>query len=151
MGSQAAGEGRYGETMPAGEARSLRSYGSMTYAGYKSLIFAGLPADDPRVIAALDWIRAHWTLAENPGMGRQGWFYYLHGLARAMSAGGHDRIVDVHGTAHDWRSELVDVLVSTQRPDGSWINEETRWLEGHPEMSTIYAVLALQEALKPAS
>lgn len=151
MASQAAGEGRYGETMPPGEARSLRSYGSMTYAGYKSLLFAGLPRDDPRVTAALDWIRAHWTMDTNPGLGRQGWYYYLHGLARAMAAGGHGTITDVDGTPHDWRSELVETLIDSQRVDGSWINEETRWLEGHPELATIYAVLALQEALKPSS
>ncbi|MCP4798305.1 MAG: hypothetical protein GY885_19290, partial [Phycisphaeraceae bacterium] len=86
FGSAAAGEGRYGETMPAGVARSLRSYGSMTYAGFKSLLFAGLGPEDPRVAAALGWIRDHWTLAENPGVGQQGVFYYLHAMARALRA-----------------------------------------------------------------
>lgn len=149
MASQAAGEGRYGETMPEGEARSLRSYGSMTYAGYKSLLFAGLSPDDPRVQAALDWIRAHWTMTSNPGMGKQGWFYYLHGLARAMAAGGHTTLMDADGVDHDWRAELADTLVEAQQPDGSWVNEESRWLEGNAELATIYAVLTLQETLKP--
>ena len=149
MASQAAGEGRYGESMPDGEARSLRSYGSMTYAGYKSLLFAGLSPDDPRVLAALDWIRAHWTMTSNPGMGRQGWFYYLHGLARAMAAGGHETLTDAQGVDHDWRAELVDTLLAAQREDGAWLNEETRWLEGNAELATIYAVLTLQETLKP--
>jgi squalene-hopene/tetraprenyl-beta-curcumene cyclase len=150
MASQAAGEGRYGETMPEGQARSLRSYGSMTYAGYKSLLFAGLSPSDPRVQAALDWIRSHWTMEANPGMGRQGWFFYLHGLARAMAAGEHTTITDAAGVDHDWRAELVDTLVQAQRADGAWVNEEPRWLEGKPELATIYAVLALQETLKAA-
>ena len=34
----------------------LRSYASMTYAGLKSMIYAGLDRDDPRVKAALDYI-----------------------------------------------------------------------------------------------
>jgi squalene-hopene/tetraprenyl-beta-curcumene cyclase len=148
MASQAAGEGRYGEKLPPNVDRSLRSYGSMTYAGYKSLLFAGLPADDPRVTAALQWIRAHWTLKENPGMGRQGWYYYLHALARAMRAGEHDVIIDDKGVPHAWRNELVEVLLAAQSPDGSWTNEEKRWLEGETELTTIYALLALQEALK---
>ena len=137
-----------GEIMPA-DVRSLRSYGSMTYAGYKSLLFAGLPHDDPRVLAALAWIRAHWTLDENPGLGDQGYYYYLHGLARAMRAGGHAVLTDAAGTPHRWRQELVDALTARQHADGHWTNEETRWLEGHSELATIYAVLALQEALKP--
>ena len=48
--------------------RMLRSYGSMTYAGLKSMIYAGLTKDDPRVKAAVDWITKNWTLDENPGM-----------------------------------------------------------------------------------
>ncbi len=32
----------------------LRSYASMTYAGLKSMIYAGLTRDDPRVKAAID-------------------------------------------------------------------------------------------------
>ena len=151
MASEAAGEGRYGELLPVDADRSLRSYGSMTYAGYKSLLFAGLPADDARVMAALQWIRGHWTLTENPGMGRQGWYYYLHALARAMRAGQHDVLVDDKGVPHAWRSELVDVLLNAQSPDGSWTNEEKRWLEGETELTTIYALLALQEALKGPS
>ena len=35
----------------------LRSYGSMTYVGLKSMVFAGLTPDDKRVRAALEWIK----------------------------------------------------------------------------------------------
>ncbi|MAD19873.1 MAG: hypothetical protein CMJ52_06585 [Planctomycetaceae bacterium] len=149
FGSAAAGEGRYGETMPAGVARSLRSYGSMTYAGFKSLLFAGLGPDDPRVQAALGWIRDHWTLSENPGVGQQGVFYYLHAMARALRASGLDEIVDEDGARHDWRTEMIAELVRRQRSDGRWFNDADRWEESRPELATIYACLALEEALKP--
>jgi squalene-hopene/tetraprenyl-beta-curcumene cyclase len=149
FGSAAAGEGRYGETMPAGVARSLRSYGSMTYAGFKSLLFAGLGPEDPRVAAALGWIRDHWTLSENPGVGQQGVFYYLHAMARALRASGLDEIVDADGTRHDWRAEMISEIARRQRPDGRWFNDEDRWEESRPELATIYACLALEEALKP--
>lgn len=149
FGSAAAGEGRYGETMPAGVARSLRSYGSMSYAGFKSLLFAGLGPDDPRVAAALGWIREHWTLSENPGVGQQGVFYYLHAMARALRASGLDEIVDADGKPHDWRAEMVAELARRQRSDGRWFNDADRWEESRPELATIYACLALEEALKP--
>ena len=43
----------------------------MTYAGLKSMIYAGVKHDDPRVKAAYEWIQKHYTLDENPGMGAQ--------------------------------------------------------------------------------
>lgn len=38
-----------------------------------------------------------------------------------------------------------------QQPDGSWKNPVERWMEGQPELATIYAVLALEEAIKPVT
>lgn len=146
--SETAGEGRYGEKMPPGT-RALRSYGSMTYAGYKSLLFAGLSRDDPRVRAALDWIRSHYTMNENPGLGQQGLFYYRLAMARAMLASGMDSVRDASGTTHDWRCELIASLVASQQPDGSWVNGQDRWMEGQPDLVTAYALLAIEEAIKP--
>ncbi|MGA1399884.1 MAG: hypothetical protein ACO38P_05810, partial [Phycisphaerales bacterium] len=148
--SEAAGEGRYGEIRPEGAPRSLRSYGSMTYAGFKSLLYAGLTSDDPRVRAAFEWIRKHWTFDENPGLGLQGHYYYLHAMARALLAAQQPEIETADGVKRNWREELVAALASRQRDDGSWLNEADRWEEGRPELVTVYAVLALEEALKPA-
>ena len=147
--SEAEGEGRYGEKIPTGQPRSLRSYGSMTYAGFKSLLYAGLAADDPRVRAAFDWIRNHWTFAENPGVGLQGYFYYLHALSRALLAARQDVVTDASGVTHSWRDELIAAIVSRQRPDGSWVNDSARWEESNPDLCTIYCLLALEEAIKP--
>ena len=147
--SEASGEGRFGEKMPIGT-RSLRSYGSMTYAGFKSLLYAGLSTEDPRVQAAFEWIRAHWTFTENPGLGQQGYFYYLHAMSRALTACSQTQITDAKNQKHEWRRELIDALLTRQREDGSWKNDETRWEEGKPDLATIYALLALEEALKPS-
>jgi squalene-hopene/tetraprenyl-beta-curcumene cyclase len=149
--SEDAGEGRYGELIPQGQPRSLRSYGSMTYAGLKSLLYAGLSRDDPRVKAALEWIRMHWTFDQNPGLGKQGWLYYLHAQSRALNATRLAQITDSSGTAHNWRDELIDTLVRAQRPDGSWRNDVTRWEESRPELASAYALLALEEAIKPVA
>ena len=83
-----------GGASPAGEytgadgKKFLRSYGSMTYAGLKSLIYAGLTKDDSRVKAAWEWISKNWTLDENPGFrlsdpatAASGMFYYYHTLS----------------------------------------------------------------------
>lgn len=121
----------------------LRSYGSMTYAGFKSMIFAGLNKDDPRVKAAYEWIQKHYTLEENPGMGPQGLYYYYHTFAKALAALGVDEIADSAGNKHNWRAELAAELVAQQNADGSWVNKAPRWLEGDPNLVTAYGLLCL--------
>lgn len=150
LASEKAGNGRHGDAnLKPGEGRSLRSYGSMTYAGFKSLLYAGLGPEDPRTRAALDWMRRHWTFERNPGLGQQGYYYYLYTMARALKASGLDIIRSSDGQEHDWRVELSQALISRQKPDGSWRNPTDRWLEGRADLATIYAVLAIEETLKP--
>ncbi len=134
-----------GGTSQAGttESGGLRSYGSMTYAGLKSMIFAGVGPDDPRVKAAVGWIRKNYDLTSNPGMGDAGLFYYYHTFAKALDAIGQDVFEDAAGTKHNWRAELVAELARRQRPDGSWLNENSRWLEGDANLVGGYALLAL--------
>lgn len=130
----------------------LRSYGSMTYAGLKSMIFAGVGPDDPRVKAAVEWLSKHYSLEDNPGMGDAGLYYYYHTFAKALdaldqsedgSASGRGFFTDNDGTNHDWRKELIAELAGRQQADGSWTNKNSRWMEGDPNLVTGYALLAL--------
>jgi squalene-hopene/tetraprenyl-beta-curcumene cyclase len=105
-------------------------------------------ADDPRVKAALGWLKKHYDLDSNPGMGTSGLYYYYHTFAKALSALGQDKFVDEHGKSHDWRAELVAELASRQREDGSWVNTDSRWLEGDANIVTAYALLALSYCKK---
>jgi squalene-hopene/tetraprenyl-beta-curcumene cyclase len=125
----------------------LRSYGSMTYAGLKSMIYAGVGKDDERVKAAREWIAKNYTLTENPGMGASGLYYFYHTFAKALAAVGEDELKDSSGAAHKWKQELVEALASRQQPDGSWVNkDQARWLENDPNLVTGYALLALSYA-----
>ena len=127
-------------TTPAG---GLRGYASMTYAGLKTFLYAGMDKDDFRVQAAMDWIRQHYDLDSNPGMGKQGLFYYYHVFAKTMLAVGEPTLTDDKGVAHDWRGDLVAKLASLQSSDGSWTNEHDRWYEGDPNLVTAYSLLAI--------
>ncbi len=134
-----------GGTSQAGstEDGGLRSYASMTYAGLKSMIYAGVSPDDPRVKAAIAWLQKNYDLAANPGMGDAGVFYYYHTFAKALDAYGQDTFVDAAGKSHDWRAELTAKLASLQKPDGSFVNQNARWMEGDANLVTGYALLAL--------
>jgi len=136
----AGGSSAAGKTADGG----LRSYGSMTYAGLKSMIYAGLTAKDPRVKAASDWIRRNYTLSENPGLGQQGLFYYYDTFAKTLSVLKLDEFDDAQGQKHDWRKELAEQLFALQQTNGNWVNPKERWLEGDPNLSTAYALLALK-------
>ena len=54
----------------------------MTYAGLKTFLFAGEGKEDPRVKAAIGWIKRHYTLDENPRQKDAGLFYYLPRLCQ---------------------------------------------------------------------
>jgi squalene-hopene/tetraprenyl-beta-curcumene cyclase len=139
-------------TQPADDGAQLRSYGSMTYAGFKSMLYAKVDRDDPRVKAAWNWIRGHYRLDSNPNMpGRQskeGLYYFYHVFAKALQAWGEPLVIDAKGVAHDWRADLADKLTAEQRADGSWVNDADRWMEGNPHLVTAYSVLALQASLQ---
>jgi squalene-hopene/tetraprenyl-beta-curcumene cyclase len=234
--------GNIEETLDDGTKVSmLRAYGSVTYAGFKSYLFAGLAKNDERVTAAVDWARRNYTLTENPGIGTDGYYYYLVMFARAMHARGEstietlgpsplrtsvvlqgvpatvsdadlaaflapagpnsgvvrvldastgkaapakptDRVVvyfakdeqareapaklagralagatprisdqtpeGAERTARDWQNDLVDALARLQEPAGSFRTLDDRWMENNPELTTAYALLALQHALR---
>jgi squalene-hopene/tetraprenyl-beta-curcumene cyclase len=128
----------------------LRSLGGMTYAGLKTFLYAGVNKDDPRVKSALTWIRKHYTLDENPGMGQAGLYYYFHTFGKAMDALGEDHFADADGKKHDWRKELFEALKKRQREDGSWVNEKDKQFgEASPELATAFAMLTLSYCQPP--
>lgn len=130
------------ETLEDGtEIVRLRAYGSMTYAGFKSLLFADLDPDDPRVSAAWDWIQKNYTLEENPGMGMQGYYYYLCTMARALDAMGIDEI-----NGRNWREDMIDKLEQLQQPSGAFRVVESRWMENNDILIAAYALIAVQHA-----
>jgi squalene-hopene/tetraprenyl-beta-curcumene cyclase len=138
----------------------LRAYGSMTYAGFKSYIYAQLPPTDPRVTAAFDWITRNYTVEENPGAGTDGFYYYLVTFARALEAAGRGPTPLVRGhaitvisadgapTERDWANDLIDRLAELQNEDGSFRSIDDRWMENNPILITAYSLLAIEHALE---
>lgn len=146
------GESMAGEYVDAAGKRMLRSYGSMTYAGLKSMIYAGLSKEDQRVKAAFDWVSSNWSLDINPGMqfstpdaAKSGLYYYYLTLARALNEYDQPVLQPARAIRIDWREALIEKLTSLQQADGSWSGEK-RWMESDPVLVTAYAVQALQEA-----
>lgn len=141
------GESAAGKAKTAAGEEYPRSYGSMTYAGVKAFIHAGLSWDDPMVKAAMGWIKANYTVEQHPGLGTAGQYYYFHTFAKAMALwsahSGTRRLTAKEGATHDWAYDLSSRLLSLQREDGSWVNSNGRWMEGQPVLATTYAVLAL--------
>jgi squalene-hopene/tetraprenyl-beta-curcumene cyclase len=125
---------------------ALPGYGSMTYAGIKSMIYCGVSNDDERIKRAYDWIRKHYSIDKNPGMPdvRQKWglFYYYHTMVKTLDVMAVDEVIDTDGKAHDWRADITAALARMQRPDGSWVNDQ-HWMESDPNLITGYALMAL--------
>ncbi len=133
-----------GEVQLEGGRNALRAYGSISYAGMLSYIYAGLKPEDPRVKAVLEWAKHNYTLHENPGMGAQGLFFYFHTMTKALSTAQVDVLETADGKRHNWREELTLRLLDLQKPDGSWVNENGRWWEKDPMLTTAYSVISLE-------
>ncbi|MEW6427110.1 MAG: prenyltransferase/squalene oxidase repeat-containing protein [Thermodesulfobacteriota bacterium] len=138
------GDSKAGEVETGDGKKALRSYGSISYAGLLSYIYADLRPDDPRVKAVLDWLARHYTLEENPGMGQEGLFYYYHTMAKGLSAAGIDTLTLADGRRVNWRKELAKKLLDLQHADGSWVNPTGRWWEKDPVLVTAYATIIME-------
>ena len=84
---------------------SLPGYGSMTYAGIKSLIYCGASKDDDRIKKAYAWIQKNYAVDRNPGMpkAREHWglYYYYFTMAKCLDVLGYDEVKDTEGKSHD--------------------------------------------------
>jgi len=136
-----------GQTKVENDKGELLGYGSMTYAGVKSLIYCGVSKDDPRIKKAFEWLQKNYTLDRNPGMPEfrkeRGLYYYYHTLAKTLDLMGVDEITTPDGVKHNWRAELVEALAKRQHPEGYWSNPTDQWMEGDPNLVTGYVLMAL--------
>ena len=139
------GETKAGEEKLPDGRTALRSYGSISYAGLLSLIYAKVGPDDPRVVAVKEWLGKNYTLDENPGMGSSGLYYYYQTMSKALSAAGVDKLKLQDGKEVDWRTELANALLKKQKADGSWANSDGRWMESNPNLVTAYSVMSLAQ------
>ncbi len=135
----------------------MPSYGSMTAAFIKSLLYAGVPKDDTRLQAAFNWVLRNYSFERNPGFStkikkdadKQGLYYYYHTISKALLLYGSHTVETPDGKVHNWAVELATKVLSLQRKDDSWMNEfEERWLEGNPSLVTAYSLLALANCRK---
>lgn len=124
------------------------SYGSMTYAGILSYAYANLKKGDPRVEAAMNWIRQHYTLDENPGVGQKAVYYYYMVFAKALQAYGDPIVVDAKGRRHNWREELGKKMLELQHPEGYWVNTEPAEWQNNKSLVSAFTIIALEHALQ---
>ena len=139
------GDSKAGTDVTADGKVALRSYGSISYAGLMSFIYAKLSPDDPRVVAVMEWLGRNYTVEENPNMGPEGLYYYYQAMAKALNAAGIDKLKLEDGSEADWRKDLGGKLLASQRENGSWVNDNGRWMESNAVLVTAYTVMALEE------
>jgi squalene-hopene/tetraprenyl-beta-curcumene cyclase len=92
----------------------------------------------------MDWLKNNWTVEENPGMGEQGFYYYLHLMTKGLNLADVNELTLRNGKTIDWRKTVVTKLLDLQKADGSWQNSAGRWWEKDPALVTAYAVMTLE-------
>ena len=133
----------------ASRAGGTKSYGAMTFAGLKSLMFTKQSNKrDPRVKAAIGWIRENYDFNTHPGMGTTAYFYYLQTAASALEAYGENYLPSTSGTKHNWGADLVSKFIYLQQADGSWVNEDRKYWEGNKILVTARAIITLNHVFR---
>ena len=112
---------------------------SMTFAGVASLAIvrrhltlteADATEQDQAIRDALKWLDNHFTLID-----REAWLLYrAHAIERMANLHGVDQI-----GSHEWRKELVDLLLKLQRHDGAFIGNP----QESPAIATSLALMSL--------
>jgi squalene-hopene/tetraprenyl-beta-curcumene cyclase len=64
-------------------------------------------------------------------------------MAKTLDVLGQPEFTDASGKKHDWKADIVGALAKRQKPDGSWVNSNDRWMEGDPNLDIGYALMAL--------
>jgi len=126
------------------------SYGSMTADGVRTLILCGAKHEDPRIVAARQWLEQNFSATENPGtfapdremIRRSTYFYYCWSVAHALRELNLTDLDTRRGKVH-WPEALATELLARQRPDGSWSNDFTDTKEDDPLIATPHAAIAL--------
>jgi hypothetical protein len=121
-----------------------RSYGSATCDGILALLALGRTPADPRVAAAMNWLRTRTARFEHAGKwpadradsGRAHLFYYAQALAQVL------RSSDETWTAQSRRA-LSAGLSHSQSDDGTWRNADPESCEDDPLVATAFAITAL--------
>ncbi len=138
-------------TRKIADRETIVGYGSMTYDGIKTYVYAGLRRDAPEVKAAVDWVRRNDSVEPHPGFvyeqGQRkhlrGLYYYYLVMARALDACGERPLVLPDGTARDWPAELGEQLLKSLRETKTWVNDNPAWYEGDAVLVTGYVLNVL--------
>ena len=144
-----------------GETRFV-SYGSATADGLRALLLCGVEPTDPRVVAARQWLLAHFEDGAHPGAYSSDRsslkpsldYYYAASVARAFSmdhafpgdsAPQRTFVRDDESLGRaEWARRLSHRLTSRQREDGAWSNPAVDVREDDPFVATPLALRALQ-------
>lgn len=133
----------------AGPVTTRHPEGSATALGLAALLESNVVRDDPRVLGAVNWLRANYALdepADDPG--KRGLYFYYHSLAGALNLYGEEPLLRAAKRPADWRRELMIRLITLQRTDsqglGYWVNDQGDNAERDAVLVTAYCVLALE-------
>ncbi len=126
--------------------RRFHSYGSATCDGLLALGACGVGPDQPRMRAAVEWLRREsaglkhagtWTVGR--GAARESLvFYQAQALATVLA-----ELALTERWADAERARIFDGLAARQASDGSWQGEAPESCEDEPLLATAFAVRAL--------
>ena len=56
-------------------------------------------------------------------------------------------IIEGAKAKHNWRTDILEALLSKQKSDGNWMNKSKLWHENNSSLCTAYAILSMEYCL----
>jgi squalene-hopene/tetraprenyl-beta-curcumene cyclase len=125
------------------------SYGSATVDGLRAFALCDVPANDPGMLAAWEWMKKNFIKYRHPGEYELDrletrdavYFYYCHGLMQALATEHAEQLLE--GKRRYWAEAIAQGLLARQGDDGSWRNSAVDVREDDPLVATSLAAGAL--------
>jgi branched-chain amino acid transport system substrate-binding protein len=96
------------------------SSGAETAAGVWCFALSGVPVEDSRVQAGLDWLDCNYFYDRNPPYGMQWHYYFLWTAAKAFTHYGRPPLLE----EGNWYYDYAGYLLANQEADGHWHNPQ---------------------------
>ncbi len=141
------GESRAGMATNRQGLAVYKAQAGSTYSGLLALRYARAGTEDERVQKAIQWSQRHWNLDQNTGTDQEGLYSFYHVLAKALVVYGDALVSRSETLRMSGRQALIEKLLALQKIDpagrGFWVNENGRYWESDPVLTTSYSLVAL--------
>ena len=112
-----------------------------SFSGISGLFLCGMETNHLKIKSRVEWIKRNCFFEEPLKRGTAGFYSYYYGVSSMFKYLKKNKKLTEASAKKDIDFLVIRELLSCQRGNGSWVNENGIWSENNPYLATAYAVL----------